>query len=305
MEMNSIPVLRSLSDFRATPERSYFAMYSSWAGGIVVDPALMMVPVDDHLVHRGDGVFETVKVYDGSPYLLDAHLARLRRSAEAIGMTVPCSMEALVGIVGRLCVEVDAPTYLIRLLVSRGPGGFSVNPYEPAGPELYVVAYPASAPFMDRFPEGARVGVSEVAVKPSRLAMVKTCNYLPNALMKKEAVDRGLHFVVGIDSDGFVAESFTENLCMVDGDGVLVRPGPTNILAGTTMNRCFELAEDLGISRAERGFTVEDVKGAKEVLIFGTTTEVTAVVEFDGVSIQGGRFGPVFEALSKRLREDF
>ena len=57
---------------------NYLAMYSSVYGGIIQDPRLMLVPVDDHIVHRGDGIFEAFKSIDRKIYLLQSHLDRLR-----------------------------------------------------------------------------------------------------------------------------------------------------------------------------------------------------------------------------------
>ena len=277
------------------------AFYSSLHGGIVTDPQWMTVPADDHLVHRGDGVFETIKWSGGRLYLLDPHLQRLRASAEAIHIELRWSALQIGVILNDTVAAAAREDVLVRVLVSRGPGGFGVSPYDSPEPQLYAAVYTASPPFMVTHPDGARAGVSDVPVKPSLLARIKSCNYLPNALMKREAVDRGLHFVVGVDERGHVAESFTENLCIVDSDGTLVRPPGDFILAGTTMNRCFELAAELGIETETRGFTVDEVKSAREVLVFGTTAEVTAVTEFDG---QDFGAGDVFRALAEALRAD-
>lgn len=284
-----------------SPSGATLAMYSSVYGGIVTDPRYMMVPVDDHLVHRGDGVFETVKQAGGRLYLLDPHLVRLRFSAAQIGIELPWTDEALATILVDTVAACGREDVLLRVLVSRGPGGFSVNPYESLAPQLYVMAYPAAPPFMAQVPGGAKVGISEIPVKPSMLATIKTCNYLTNALMKKEAVDRGLHFVVGVDPAGMLAESFTENLCIVDAAGRLIRPGDDYILGGTTMNRCFDLAAGLGIECATRSFSTAELLAASEVLIMGTTAEVTCVVDVEGQAFSPG---PVYAALAEALRAD-
>ena len=290
---------RRASTKSSTPVTCH-AFYSSWFGGIVTRPELMMVPVDDHLVHRGDGVFETIKAVGKRMWLLDAHLKRLAASAAAIGIDIPWTASELETILRDTITAGGQNDVLLRVLVSRGPGGFSVNPYEPTTPQLYIAAYPASVPFMTKNPDGARVKLSTIAVKPGLLARVKTCNYLPNALMKKEAVDAGVHFVVSVDESDYIAESFTENICMVDA-GTLVRPPAERILAGTTMMRVFELAEAAGIPTAVRSFTAAELKTADEILIMGTTAEVTAVVDFEGTAFE---MGPMFDDLSARLRQD-
>ncbi|GJN06579.1 hypothetical protein PR202_ga24322 [Eleusine coracana subsp. coracana] len=73
-------VLQKLQE-KCCSNRSYPAMYSSIVGGIILDPAMMVIPMDDHMVHRGHGVFDTAMIMDGWLYELDAHLDRFLRSA--------------------------------------------------------------------------------------------------------------------------------------------------------------------------------------------------------------------------------
>ncbi|MCX7006819.1 MAG: hypothetical protein NTY53_06160 [Kiritimatiellaeota bacterium] len=76
-------------------QQNYFAMFSSVLGGIVTDPRLMLVPADDHLVHRGDGVFDTAKCVAGNLYNLEAHLDRLAQSGARIKLVSPLDRPAL------------------------------------------------------------------------------------------------------------------------------------------------------------------------------------------------------------------
>src|SRR5574340_156145 len=66
---------------------NFYAMYSSVLGGIVTDPALMVLPLDDHMVHRGHAVFDTATLTHGMMYQLEPHLDRLIQSAE--GARIP------------------------------------------------------------------------------------------------------------------------------------------------------------------------------------------------------------------------
>ena len=117
----------------------YLAMYSTWFGGVVTEPALMTVPVDDHMVHRGDGVFEAFRSRQGTLLEMDAHLDRLERSAGSLGIHLPHGREEIF----RICVEMmnlaPGQDVLFRLYVSRGPGGFTTNPYECVASQLYIV----------------------------------------------------------------------------------------------------------------------------------------------------------------------
>ena len=287
----------------------YYAMYSSIYDGIVTDPLLMMVPVDDHMVHRGDAVFETLKCVGGNIYNMRAHLDRLAASARGLSLNLPCVEKELAEIVVQTVFTGGNPDCLIRVLLSRGPGSLGVSPYDCPAPALYVVVSEYKKPFMDVHPEGAKAKASALPVKAAPFANLKSVNYLTNVLMKKEAVDAGVDFVVSFDENGHLAEGPTENAAIVTRDGRLRVPKPERILAGTTMLRVMELARALPETHQLAGvetddITRADIAGAPEILIFGTTPDVTAVVEFDGKPVGRGKPGPVFKVLSRLLSDD-
>ncbi len=288
----------------------YYAMYSSWWDAITVDPNLMVVPVDDHMVHRGDGLFETFKCVDGAVYNLEAHLDRLEGGAKAIALDLPWSradVRRLVGDVLRAGGRRDA---LVRIFASRGPGGHSANPYECPRPLLLVLAIRLPPAFMEAHPEGAKVGVSSVPNKDGFFARVKSVNYLPNVLMKKQAVDAGVDFMLGFDSNGHMTELPTENFGIVTADRVLRVPKPEHILLGTTMLRVLDLAREqlvpagilAGVAAAD--VPRAEVEKAAEMLVFGTTPNVTAVTEFAGRPVGDGQPGPVWRELSRAFEAD-
>ena len=73
----------------------YLAMYSTVLGGVVTDPTVMTVPIDDHMVHRGDGIFETFKCVEGGLYNLEGHLSRLLRSTQDLAFVLPLTVGRL------------------------------------------------------------------------------------------------------------------------------------------------------------------------------------------------------------------
>jgi branched-chain amino acid aminotransferase len=282
--------------------RPYFAMYSSLIDGIVTDPTLMQVPVDDHLVHRGDGVFETLKSISGRIYQLEAHLDRLATSAAAIGLSLPRSKETLGELVTDTLAAGRQDNASIRILISRGPGSLGVNPYDCPQSQVYIVVGALVRPFMDAHPEGARVGFSQLPPKHPMFASIKTCNYLPNALMAKEARDRGLDFVIGLGLDDRVLEGPTENIAIVSEDGVLRTPQAPDVLPGTTLERVLALAGDLPVARVVLPRSA--LLRAREIFIIGTSHDIIAVSEFEGGNPLPGPQGPIFQRLAPRLQQD-
>lgn len=299
----------ALAAHREPFHAGYYAFYSTALGGIVTAPGLMVVPADDHLVHRGDGVFETLKCVAGGLYLWREHVQRLLHSAKAIGLRVPWDEARLADITAQVVRAGAHRDCLVRIIVSRGPGSLGINPYDCPAPGLYVMAHELKPSFMEAHPEGARVVTSAIPVKAGFFATIKSCNYLPNALIKKEAADAGADFALAYDEQGNLAEGATENFGIVDADGCLRVPGAERILSGTTMNRALELAgalvRDGRLSAiARRPISRDAVRAAREVLVFGTTPDVTSVVSLDGAPVSGGAPGPVGRALLALVQRD-
>lgn len=159
-------------------------------------------------------------------------------------------------------------------------------------------------PSSEKYENGVLLGKSDVPIKSSWMAQVKSCNYLPNVLMKKEAVDRRLDFVVGIDAQGHVTESATENIMIVDKSGTIVHPTLDCILKGTTMVRACELARENGIATEAKSISVADLTSAREVMITGTSLNVLPVVKYENITIGDGKPGSIAKQLHQLMLDD-
>lgn len=287
----------------------YLAMYSTWLGGITKDPWLMSVPLDDHLVHRGDGVFEAAKCVAGRIYQFDRHLDRLAGSALAIRLDLPVTLHEIKQIATATVRAGGKPDCMVRLYVSRGPGGFTTNPFECPKQGVYVMVSELHPPSEDDYDHGINMGLSRVPAKSGFYAAVKSCNYLPNVLLKREAMTKGWKFAVGVNEMGNLTEGSTENFALVDQNGVLRLPEPENILEGTTIKRAVDLAQalvDKGLlSGVERGPLPEaELYTAKEVMFFGTTLDVLPATRIEGKTVSDGQVGPVARELLRLIRDD-
>src|SRR4029434_5887462 len=92
-------VLAELESLRSRQPVEYWAFYSSQMKGVVTDPALMVIPFDDHIVHRGHGIFDTAAIVDGSIHGRAAHLARSLRPAHRSKLRVRASREEMRDII--------------------------------------------------------------------------------------------------------------------------------------------------------------------------------------------------------------
>lgn len=284
----------------------YFAFYSSWLGGIVKEAGFFVAPMDDHLVHRGDGVFEALRVINGEPFDLGPHLDRMERSAGMIGLSFPFGRAEVEACVLAVIKAAGCVAGMVRMYLSRGPGGFSASPAESVGPQLYIVVTSFVPVPEEKYSTGASLMISRIPQKENFFSQIKSCNYLQNVLVKKESLEKGFDFAISLTADGHLAEGPTENILLLNEEGALMAPSFDYTLKGTTLVRVMKLAEQL----LDRGLVREigvchmhrdDLLNAKEVMMVGTTLEVLPVSRVENVS---KTVGPVARELRKLLRAD-
>jgi 4-amino-4-deoxychorismate lyase len=302
-------VLEQLRALRTRQPVRYWAFYSSQLGGIVTDPALMVIPFDDHMVHRGHGVFDTAAIVEGKIYDLEAHLDRFVRSATTSRLRLPLTREAMREIIVRTTAASGQRDGSIRYWLSSGPGGLGLAPAANADPGFFVMIFAGLSYPESWYTEGLRVMTTTYPIKPPLFAVTKSTNYLPNVLMQMEAQESGLDNGIFIDEAGNLGESSNMNVAVLTEDGVLKHPRFDHILSGCTSLRLLELAPALKPRKLVRDVQVDDVpvaeaRAAREMMLLGSSIEVAPVVEWDRKPIGDGKPGPVARALRELLKED-
>lgn len=301
-ELSDSEIQQKIIDSPLKP-KDPFVLFSTQFMGFTKNPRFLQVPMDDHGFHRGDGVFEAIKAVNGKPYLLSPHVDRLWRSAAMIDLKPPVEKETLHQIVHQAIGLLEIKESLIRIFVTRGPGGFSVNTRDCPTAQCYVIVMKRKDLAPEKFKEGVRLGLSEIPWKPGFFSQVKSLNYLPNVLMKSEANEKGYDFMTGVDDRGFLTEGPTENLVVINKEGVLCHPGLRTILKGCTMTRLFDLVEEKGLMKVNREALMkpEDLHQAQEVFMVGTTLDVLPVSFIDG---RPKSMGPWGEKLLRLVQAD-
>ena len=302
-------VVERLRALRTAQPVRFWAFYSSQLGGVVTDPALMVIPFDDHMVHRGHGVFDTAAVVDGKIYDLEAHLDRFLRSAQTSKLPVPWTRAELRDIIVHTTAVSGKRDGSIRYWLSGGPGSLGLAPAAGAAPGFFVMifaglSYPASW-----YTEGLRVMTTTYPIKPPLYAVTKSTNYLPNVLMQLEAEEHGLDNGVFVDAAGNVGESSNMNVAFVTPAGVFKHPKFDHILSGCTSLRILDLAAVLEKRQLVRKIEVCDIpvaeaRAAREMLLIGSSVKVAPIVAWDGQPIGDGKPGPVTQALRELLEAD-
>src|SRR5499426_3488782 len=256
-------VLASLKALRERQPVKYSAFYSSQLGGVVTDPALMVIPFDDHIVHRGHGIFDTAGLVNGRIYDLEAHLDRFLGSAERSKLTLPGSRDEMRSIIVSTTAASGLRDGAIRYWLSSGPGSLELSPAAGAKPGFFVMIF-GGLSYPERwYTEGLRVMTTTYPIKPPLYAITKATNYLPNVLMQMEAKEKGFDNGVFIDADGNVGESSNMNVAFVTSESVLVHPKFDHILSGCTSLRLLDLAQPLRDKGLIDGIEVRNIAVAE------------------------------------------
>ena len=288
---------------------NFYAMYSSALGGIVTDPALMVLPLDDHMVHRGHSVFDTATLTGGMLYQLDPHLDRLLRSAELARVPLPFPREELRQIILDTAAASRQREGSVRYWLSAGPGGFGLGPAECVGSSFYVIVFKQELYPASYYTDGMKVITSNIPIKPPLFARIKSTNYLPNVLVVLEAKDRSADNGIFIDQRGMVAESSNMNVAFVTKDRVFRHPVFDAILSGITIQRVLQFAERLVQQGDLKEIRLADVsvsegREAAEMMLIGSSIKIAPVVEWDGRPIGDGKPGPIAKKLFQLWEED-
>ncbi|XP_039044234.1 D-amino-acid transaminase, chloroplastic-like [Hibiscus syriacus] len=314
MKLTDIPLLSCLEAIERLKQnrennrgkQQFLAMYSSIFGGIVTDEAAMVIPMDDHMVHRGHGVFDTAAIMNGHLYELDQHVDRILRSATMSKIALPIGRETIRSILIQTVSASRCMNGSLRYWISAGPGDFQLSPSGCHQPALYAVVIEDKSPFDSR---GIKVVTSSIPIKPPQFATVKSVNYLPNVLSKMEAEEQGAFAAIWLDTDGFIAEGPNMNVAFVTKKKELLMPRFNKILSGCTAKRVLTLAEELvrqGTLHRIRvdNVSVDEGKSADEMMLIGSGILVRPVIQWDGQVIGDGKEGPISKTLLNFILED-
>ena len=277
--------------------------------GELFDEAHAVVSVFDHGFLYGEGVYETLRTYNGQPFLFDQHMRRMRRSADMLALAVPLTdaeIDARFRETMRAAGLGDHPDReaYIRILVTRGVGELTYDPAATPTPSIVVIVKPNAHPAREVFERGVRVSlVSVVRNHPSTVnPLIKSNSLLNNALAMQEALRRGGFEGVMRNYKGELAECTQSNLFIVKDGAALTPPIDAGLLPGITRAFLFEVGAEAGIAVREAVLHDEDLFGADESFLTSTTREVVPIVQVDDRKIGAGTPGPVTRALLEGYR---
>jgi branched-chain amino acid aminotransferase len=275
-----------------------------WVNGTVAGTAGRISALDHGLL-VGDGVFETLRVYDGMPFAWRRHHERLCHSAEGLGLTVPPSGELRAAADAVLAAEgLAAPGTGARLRITVTGGEAPLGSERAAAPPTVVVA---ASPLGPHDPTAAVVTVPWARNERGAVAGLKTISYAENVRALAYARERGAGEAVFANTRGELCEATGSNVFVVLGGVLRTPPADSGCLLGVTRALTLELAGDAGIPFEEANLPLDALHRADEAFLSSTTREVQAIAAVDGTALPvapGAVTGRLASALRDLVRRD-
>jgi 4-amino-4-deoxychorismate lyase len=258
----------------------------------LVDPTEPVIRADDEGLLRGRAAFETLRVYNGRPFGLEAHLDRLTASAASIGLPA-VERRRLQVLVGLVLPKAEGGDASLRLVWTAGPTGGLPS----------ALALLGTVPdWIESTRERGATAVSLLGVRASApwlLPGVKSTSYAVNMAAEAEARRRGVDEALFVDGDGIVLEGTVTNAWWRAGRTLFTPSLDLGILAGVTRATMIELAPECGFRVEEGAYPLSQLLEAEEAFTTSSVREVMPLVEVDGKAL--GR-GPASDALQETLR---
>ena len=247
----------------------------------------------------GDGLFETMRAYQGQIFRLQQHFDRLAAGAAALGIELPYSCREIRHTIGNLLQANLLTEAYLRLTLSRGAGLGPLPPEQPK-PTVSLIARPLRLPAPEEYEAGWGAVVVESALAPgAQLSGLKSLCYLDKLMAKASAQAAGVQEALLVNARGEVTEASSSNVFIVRDKRLLTPPREAGLLAGITRGVVMELAPALSLQVEERRLTPEEVLGASEAFLTNSIMEIMPLVRLGGNSIGEGRPGPVARALQQ------
>lgn len=275
-----------------------------YLNGKLLPLAEALLPLSDRGIIYGDGLFETVRIYRGAPFLLAEHFFRLQGGAHRLELKLELKEEELLAAAGRLIAANGVREGVLRLILTRGlqaAGG--LWPAETGRATLLMTAAEGIPYCEEQYRRGLHgTVVSFPRNELSPLVKLKTLNFLENILGRREAAAGGYDEGLFVNSRGELTEGTTCNLFMVSRGVFHTPPVSCGLLPGITREVVFKLAAGKGITVLESAFNSTALLHADEAFLTASLIEIMPLVSLEGRPIGSGRPGPLTRSLLESYR---
>jgi len=244
-----------------------------------------VVSVFDRSFLYGDGLFETLRVFNGKPFRWGQHMARLQQGAEFLKIPLPFTQERLRDFASSLVARNRMPDSLLRLTLSRGVGVRGYSPKGAQSPVLVMSLHPAPALEAGNSLRWRLITSSSRLPANEPLARFKTCNKLPQILARSEADSLNADEALLLNTNGHVVEASSSNLFWIQNGTIRTPPLPSGILPGVTRAVVLELCSRIGLEAREASVRLKQLRHAEGVFLSLSTVGIAESISLDGQAL--------------------
>ncbi len=271
-----------------------------FVNGKVVDERRASVPVSDRGFLYGDGLFETMRSYDGKVFKLDGHLKRLYDGAKIIKLKIPLSKIGIKNAIYRLLRVNKLEDAYIRLAVSRGEGRVGLDATTARTANIVIITKPFTPYPAELYKKGLSVFISSVRRNEnSPLSRIKSINYLNNIAARMEAQKKGYNDAILLNNKGKIACGAVSNIFTINKNTLLTPSVASGILSGITKTEIIKIARKLGLKVQEKEINRNEIFKMSEVFFTNTLMEIMPVTKVNGKRIGDGRVGNITKELGE------
>jgi len=263
----------------------------------------------DHGFLYGYGLFETMRAYNGHIFRLDHHLARLRSSAQSLGLTH--SVLHIVG--GKQSLEVACLATLeanklknarLRLTVSAGEGDMTPDPSTCSSPTVLITARNIVPLPSEKYESGFKATLSPLRRNSqSPLSRLKSTSYIENILARMAARATGCDEAILLNEQGYLTEGSTTNIFLSSNEELITPSLESGVLPGITRETVLEIARASNIKTRERQAELKELIEAEEAFVTNSILELMPLTWFDGKPIGTGKPGQLTKKLIAAYKE--
>jgi branched-chain amino acid aminotransferase len=263
----------------------------------------------DHGFLYGYGLFETMRAYKGHIFRLDYHLARLRRSAQSLGLT-HSSLNIVKGkqSLETACMETLEANKLknarLRLTVSAGEGDMTPDPRTCSNPTVLVTAQNIIPLSPEKYKSGFKAALSSLRRNSqSPLSRLKSTCYMENILARMAAKAAGCDEAILLNEQGYLAEGSTTNIFLMNNRELITPSLESGVLPGITREAVLEIASASNIKTVERQVELKELIEAEEAFVTNSILELMPLVSVEGRTIGSGKPGQLTRDLLVAYRK--
>lgn len=268
---------------------------TAWVNGRFLPLEQATVHIEDRGFQFADGVYEVIACFGGHFLDLEAHLARLARSCEAIALSLPKPLDELAALVEQAYQRNPFEHAMVYIQVTRGVAPRSHLIQQELIPTLVITVRDLPAPTAEKLEFGASA-ITMADIRWKRCE-IKSIALLASVIGKQEAARCGVDEGFWLDKEGHLLEGCATNCFAVINGKLVTHPLDHQVLGGITRDMALSLARQHGIEVQERPWKLSET-GLTECMMSSTTNAVLPVCHINGKAIGNGLPGP----LSIRLR---